>query len=200
MGVVVVALGLLAWACNGRVVFDAEGCDEDQECPLPTLHCDREARTCVGCTTDAHCTATGQALPRCDTARHRCVECGLDADCGQGRACRQQHCVTLCEEEGDSPSCPTATPHCERSLGFCILCEKFRDACASATAAGPLCDPDIGICVSCLADSDCGGTSPHCDTVKGRCVECLGSAQCRPAAPVCDPVALRCVTHTAAAP
>jgi hypothetical protein len=199
--VVGLAVGLLVglvvgFGCNGRVLFDENGCDQDSECPLSGLYCDARSRTCVMCTADTHCAVLGTGLNRCDLALHRCVQCGLDADCGTGRTCHASRCVTPCEYEGYPDICPSATPHCEASLGFCILCEDDNNACASATASGPICNMPTGLCVSCLKDANCGGTNPRCDTVVGRCVECLSSVDCDSVAkPVCNPLTWSCVAR-----
>lgn len=183
-------LVVMAPSCNGRILFDPNGCDENYECVLPNLYCDVAAATCVPCMADVHCLSLGIGLVRCDMALHRCVACGVDSDCGTGRACRNTRCVTPCQ---DDSVCPVATPHCEGPVGFCVLCESDNNACASASAPGPICDESAGLCVSCLSDANCGGTNPRCDTVTGRCVECLRSEDCRGSTPLCNPATNRCV-------
>lgn len=186
------ALALIALSCNGRILFDPNGCDEDHECGLPNLYCDVAGGACVPCMTDGHCVLLGTGLGRCDTALHRCVECGVDSDCRTGRECQGSRCVTPCQNSDDS-LCPAGVPHCEGSVGFCVLCESDNKACASASAPGPICDESVGRCVSCLSDANCGGTNPRCDTVTGRCVECLRSEDCGVSTPLCDPATTRCV-------
>ncbi len=187
-------LAVIALSCNGRILFDEDGCDESYECGLPNLYCDVAARACVTCMTDAHCELLGTGLGRCDMALHRCVECGVDSDCGAGRACRASRCVTPCESSDDEAIiCPAATPHCEDAVGFCVLCDRGNNACASAAAPGPICNQPAGTCVSCLSDANCGGTNPRCDVITGRCVECLASGDCGASTPLCDPSAARCV-------
>lgn len=182
-------------ACNGRVSFDVSGCDKDSECGLPSLHCDVVSAVCVACTSDDHCSILGTGRDRCDTAAHRCVECGLDSDCGQGRGCRDGHCLTLCQGEGFSGMCPTAAPYCEDDSqdGFCVQCgDDLPNACAASTAAGPLCGHE-GTCVACQHNSDCAAPTPRCETFSGRCVECLRAQDCSGSTPVCDPIVNRCV-------
>jgi len=188
---VVIAAGV---SCHQQVAFDQNGCDQDSECGLTTLHCDTATATCVPCTTDDHCAALGIGRVRCDTAAHRCIECGLDEDCGQGRGCRNHHCVTLCSSEGASASCPLATPYCESDddAGFCIQCgDDLPQACSGAAAAGPICGR-LGTCVACQSDPDCRAPTAHCETFAGRCVQCLGSKDCA-AGTVCDPATNQCV-------
>lgn len=186
------ALGLLV-ACHQHVAFDENGCDEDWECGLTTLHCDTAAATCVECTNDDHCAALGIARIRCDTAVHRCVECGLDADCGQGRGCHGHHCVTLCNIEGANGSCPSAAPYCEADdLGFCVQCgDDLPHACDGGAVAGPICGR-LGLCQACQVDGDCKAPTARCETFDGRCVACVDSKDCT-GGTVCDPVTNRCL-------
>jgi hypothetical protein len=181
--------------CRGRVTFDENGCDDDGECGISSLHCDVANATCVECVSDAQCTAQGRGRDRCDTAAYTCVECGLDSDCGQGRVCRHRHCVTLCASEGPSSSCPTSAPYCEDDDddGFCVQCgDDLPQRCASGNAAGPICTR-TGACVECQADRDCKAPSPRCETFSGRCVACLKSKDCTGSASLCDPTVNRCV-------
>lgn len=184
--------GVSMESCNGRVQFDPNGCDQDDECPLASLHCDIGSGTCVTCTADEHCALLGRGYNRCDLALHTCIECGVDSDCALGQACHARQCVTPCQREGANSMCPTATPHCEGDLGFCILCEEDNNACALASAAGPICNRSVGRCVSCLSDANCGGTNPRCDTVAGQCVECLSAGDCGADKPICDPKTRGC--------
>lgn len=190
-----IGIGLLVVvACNGRVVFDERGCDQDSECVLPSLQCDVASATCVACTTDDHCAMMGTGFNRCDMALHRCVECGLDADCGTGRGCEGGHCETRCQEEGASPACPTASGYCEGEVGYCVECgDDLPTACASSSAAGPICNP-AGRCVSCLSDTNCPAAAPRCDPFSGRCLACLHASDCPSSAPLCDPTIGRCVS------
>jgi len=181
-------------ACHQHVAFDERGCDQDSECGLTTLHCDTASATCVPCTNDDHCAALGIGRIRCDTAAHRCIECGLDQDCGQGRGCRFHHCVTLCNAEGPSTSCPSAAPYCEADddSGYCVQCgDDLPQACSGAAVAGPICGRP-GMCFGCQADADCHSPTGRCETFGGRCVECLGSKDCAPGT-VCDPATNQCV-------
>lgn len=184
---------LLLSSCNNRILFDVDGCDQDQECPLSNLHCDTATGTCVACTEDVHCVQADRN--RCDPGSHRCAECVIDSDCGltAGHACRENHCVTLCRFEGNDSACMgLATPHCEADVGFCVACEKENRTCALASGPGPICNVQTGLCVACRSDANCGGTNPRCDKIAGYCVECLQSGDCAPAAPFCDPSTSMC--------
>lgn len=188
--------------CNGRVLFDPNGCDRDDECRLSTLHCDTGTRSCVACTADAHCAAgTTSSAPTgrttCDLALHRCVECVSDDNCLSGQLCRENRCVTTCHAEGSDPACTGVAAHCEAQggMGICIECEDDNRTCAAISTAGTICNHKLGRCVSCLSNANCGGTNPRCDTVEGRCVVCLSSADCGSDLPVCDPVTLECVAQ-----
>jgi len=182
-------------ACHQHVAFDQNGCDHDSECGLPTWHCDTGSATCVQCLIDDDCAMLGIGRIRCDMAAHRCVECGTDGDCGQGRGCRARHCVTLCNTEGTSASCPSAAPYCESDddSGYCVQCgDDLPQSCKSSAVAGPICGR-LGMCLACLTDSDCSAPSPHCETFAGRCVECVANKDCADGT-VCDPAANRCVS------
>ena len=182
-------------ACRSNVTFDEKGCDTDDECPLPSLHCDKATASCVPCMSDTHCLALGTGLSRCDLNANRCIECVGDADCGAGRICRFKKCVTPCSREDMSGVCPIATPHCEEDIGFCIRCEDDHLQCTTADAPGPVCNFDIGRCVACVKTSDCKASeaTPMCDAYAGKCVQCLTSRDCPDTAPVCDPSVSRCV-------
>ena len=188
--------GLLALAaCHQHVAFDQGGCDQDSECGLSTWHCDTTTATCVQCLSDDHCAALGIGRVRCDTAAHRCIECGADDDCGQGRVCRAHHCVTLCNAEGTSASCPSSAPYCESDddSGFCVQCgDDLPQACNGAAVAGPICGR-LGMCIACQSDTDCHAPTAHCETFSGRCVECVANKDCS-GGTVCDPAANRCVS------
>jgi len=185
------SVALLLSSCNSRILFDVDGCDQDQECPLASLHCDTATGTCVACTEDVHCAQADRN--RCDPGSHRCAECVIDSHCGLGRACRENHCVTLCRFEGNDSACMgLATPHCEADVGFCVACEDNNKTCALASEQGPICNVQTGLCVACRSDANCGGTNPHCDKITGHCVECLQSGDCAPAAPICDPSTSQC--------
>jgi hypothetical protein len=186
---------LSAGSCSGRVQFDPNGCDRDDECPVPTLHCDLGSGTCVTCTADDHCAVLGLGYDHCDPTLHRCVECGGDSDCGTAEACHGHRCVKLCQGEGNDWMCDALAPHCEADLGFCIACEENNNSCALASSSGPICNRWVGRCVSCLSDANCGGTNPRCDNITGRCVECLGAGDCGSAMPICDPTTQGCIAY-----
>jgi hypothetical protein len=154
-------------------------CSSDGDCRLSVLHCDlTSSRTCVACTSDAHCAGTGS--PRCDLAIHRCVVCLAATDCATGETCAAGHCVMTCRE-GTTPSTCVAPLSCDN--GVCGACEEDA-ACGSGT---PFCLGAAGMCVGCRTDADCAGASPHCDPVKRACVACASAADCPAAAPLCDP-------------
>jgi hypothetical protein len=198
LGIAVVTVVLVT--CNGKVAFDPNGCDRDDECQLPSLHCDADTGSCVACMTDAHCAADVDAgslqLATCDPSLHRCVECATDVDCASGKLCRGHRCVTACRNEGGDPACAgSSASHCEAQLGYCIECEDDNRACAAGSLVGTLCNHQIGRCVACISDANCGGTNPHCDPIQGRCVVCLTSADCGSDRPLCDPTTLDCTTR-----
>jgi hypothetical protein len=182
-------------SCNGRIQFDPNGCDRDDECPVASLYCDIGSGTCVTCTADEHCALLGLGYSHCDQMLHRCVECGVDSDCRTGEACHARRCVRLCQGEGNDSMCTALAPHCEGDLGFCISCEEDNNACALASSTGSICDRREGRCVSCMSDGNCGGTNPRCDNITGRCVECLGAGDCGYGRPICDPTTQGCIAY-----
>ena len=195
-------LALAAVACHGNLDFGAGGgaggtggseiggagggaapvtCGSESDCRLPVLHCDLSgSRTCVACTSDAHCAGTGS--PRCDLTIHRCVTCLAATDCAAGEICGGGRCVTTCRED-TTPSTCISPLSCQNSI--CASCGD-EAACAAGSAA-PFCLVTAGICVACRTDADCSGASPRCDPVKRACVACASTADCPVTAPLCDP-------------
>jgi hypothetical protein len=185
-------LGLLAlFALGCRVTLHFSGndagndaaapvstlCESDQDCPLPSLHCDQSSGQCFACVRDSDCAGDG-GLPRCDTIWHVCVQCGVQGDCGPGNwMCQADTCLKVCTTGTDCPS----GMFCDD--GMCEQCDGNRD-CTSTSA--PYCNQVTQQCVACVSDAQCADPTRHCDRATGRCVACLTGGDCQ-AGLICDP-------------
>jgi hypothetical protein len=173
------------------MVHDASmthGCSRDQDCPLPSLHCDATSGQCLACVSDGDCASTGGRL-RCDPALHACVQCVGDLDCpAPGKCIRAtQSCVKTCSANAD---CTATGAGIWCDDGLCVQCDDDFH-CNSP----PLhyCDPDKNQCVGCFSDAQCSSdaAAPHCSRAIGACVGCVAAGDCS-GGTVCDPVDWTC--------
>ena len=189
--------------CDGQVCV---ACLSGTDCPSGVCNADHTCGAVAGCASDKDC-AQNLADPHCDTQSGACVQCLQPADCGAGKTCSQEVCVTsACKSDNDCASL-AATPHCDTGTGACVECTSgaqcpqgdscVKDACqpvcttatqgADCPPATPLCRvTPFPKCVQCLSNSDCGATEV-CDSTN-TCVPqpgCTNPAQCPPTAPVC---------------
>jgi Cys-rich repeat protein len=168
----------LHFAANDGGAPPAAACADDQDCPLPSLHCEAASGNCYQCVSDTDCSKVS-GHPRCDTSKHICVQCGLTADCPAGLRCAGETCVQGCSSNSD---CATiAGTSCDDDDGICAQCDEGR-GCSGAT---PYCAVNHQ-CVACVSNGQCAGPTPICNTTAGRCVACLTSGDCGSGA-VCDP-------------
>jgi len=172
--------------CRTTLTFDApdagSGCSDDQDCPLPSLHCERVSGLCLACLSNTDCTSAGR--PRCDVALHICVQCGAPADCPTaGSICdaTTRSCVRGCATATD---CSTGT-FCDD--GICSQCDDDRHC---TTAPRLWCDPATRQCTSCVTDAQCASPA-RCDRTSGKCVACLTMADCA-GGTACDPTDWTC--------
>jgi len=153
------------------------GCTTDQDCPLPSLHCDPPSGECFPCVSDGNCSqASGR--PRCDTSVHICVQCGVVCDCPTGWSCKSMRCVQTCQTEAN---CSAGGTFCED--GICAQC---NDDHACPVSNVPYCASETHQCVACLSDQQCTRDAPRCNPTTGGCVACLTRIDC-PAGDACDP-------------
>jgi hypothetical protein len=141
--------------------------------------------------------------------------CNVDGDCGADQWCAIA--LHTCKPKLDNGTgMPTDSAHgattldgtCSAAAGAIVcksgVCDTNDNLCGYATGDGPctgtsgasvcrstLCattGPQSGTCVSCLADTDCSGSTPACDTSKNACVECTpqNDSHCSGTRPVCD--------------
>ena len=156
-------------------------CTHDQDCGLPSLHCNVSSMRCVECTSDSQCPA---ARPACSAATGVCSACSVTVDCAAGQQCDLQtnKCLVLCAVDAD---CNDVRSSCNRS-GTCQVCDDEDDC------SGAHCQRSAGACVQCLDESHCHGVTPHCAQALGLCVACKDSADCARGAPFCDPTVHVC--------
>lgn len=161
------------------------GCARDQDCPLPSLHCDPSSGQCLACVSDGNCASTA-GRPRCDPALNVCVQCVGDLDCpAPGKCIRAtQSCVKTCTASSD---CGSGTIYCDD--GLCAQCDDDFHC----TGAHSYCDRAKDQCVGCFSDTQCAGdaAAPHCNRTIGACVGCLTGSDC-PAGMACDPTDWSC--------
>ncbi len=207
----------LAPACVPTGALGVSGC---AECAVTTdcqgdEVCDPATNSCVGCLSDADCTAgacdvpAGLCRPCLDdagpggvdsgcsgaastcqttTAGNGCVDCLVDADCGAGTVCDAAQ--TTCVGCVDNADC-SGSDVCSGAQA-CVRC--VDSAPGSATDAGcgasaPVCDSLGPDCVGCVDDSNCDN-GERCAVQSGTCVVCLSDQDCP--AGVCDPGANVC--------
>src|SRR5690606_27070432 len=107
-----------------------------------------------------NCFASGQKCGPGGT----CVQCITNGDCGSGKQCVNNQCVTCDTAQYCGPSCTPcsgSTPHCN---GTQCVCD------ATSCGAGAYCNGTS--CVTCNTTQFCG---PSCQTCSGTTPVCGGA-------------------------
>lgn len=174
------------------------------QCALP-LVCEALSNTCIGCTSNAQCSAP---TPLCDTMTARCVACRNNADCG-GSTPVCEPTRRVCVACTTNANCSGATPICDTTSNTCVGCRTAADCSAPTPLCGPtrqcvqctsnancsgatrFCDLTSYRCVGCNSNADCGGTTPYCNASR-TCVACRNSADCSGGTPICDGTTSTC--------
>jgi Cys-rich repeat protein len=207
-------------------------CSSDRDCP--GQHCDATAKRCVECLSNSQCPLGDvcggdnkciagcfgdrdcqPSAPFCTgataAAPGACVQCVGERNCGSGKACVANMCVSSCNNNQDCPGqvCNVPAHVCVECLttSSCALgsvcaqnecvagCESSRDC----TTSKPICDPAAGAngtCYQCTANRDCAGgkvcNNHVCEVagVVGEGASCV-TAQCDSGLS-CDPSDNRC--------
>jgi hypothetical protein len=177
-------LACLHVVCNANAECgEGEACDLERHacvpgdclslgCPQGT-YCNQDQVACVECVNDGHCAGTDQ--PYCIEERGVCVVCEIDSDCGPGRRCVDDQCVSCISND----DCTGPNRLC-RDDGLCVACISNADCpgvpclpegrCDLGPVAGEACDPSR----ICAPGYRCVGDAP------GTCF-----LSCNPYAPAC---------------
>ncbi|HPV04611.1 MAG TPA: hypothetical protein PLC24_08630 [Myxococcota bacterium] len=193
--------------CIGRDCI--VGCKGDRDCP-DGLRCDPKFGTygdCFTCVEDADCNGKvcrdhqcvidcdaincPAERPICDPATGNCLECMKKADCGTGKVCIGNLCITGCESDLDC-----GTRHC--SNGSCVEC-TIDDHCSG----GQKCRANTCSAGECFKDSDCN-PGDYCHPLLYSCEDlpsnhCDSNSDCTSWIPGlldqhCDPLTRECIT------
>jgi len=160
---------------------DGDPCTQDG-CDLDSGGCWHT--TVEGCyVTAAPCSQASDCKAGvCDLAALACVGCLSDANCSAGERCLEAQCEAFaaCVSDAD---CKAAEQVCDKAVGLCAACVTSEDCgpdkgcvghvcvdqkpCQTSKQCDALCDLTAGICVECLVDSDCE-VPGHCG-VDHRC-------------------------------
>jgi hypothetical protein len=195
----------------------ATACTTNAECNnglrvpgnLEALICDTTSKTCVGCQTNADCSAARpvcepnrmqcsecassrdcpKAAPACNLQTGDCVQCLTDLDCGPSEACATDHlCHAYCRSNADCTTKPRL--FCDTATGVCGQCATNADCAGGAN--GSICETATHACVQCAANSDCSASAPTCRN--GTCIQCTRDSECTTATlPHCDAPSNLCV-------
>jgi len=180
--------------------------------------CDHTTGTCIDCSANSDCNATGSIL-----------NCDQDGRC---MACTAFPGGTTCANFDGPPNTNHINPNCDPLSQLCVDFCTANDQCTDS--CNPVCNIDRGCCVECNTNSDCpvpqwrqmaayttcssdfmcvlpssapppsatcgsdadctGATGkPACSIDQGKCVACLYDAHCPSSTPACDSGAQNCV-------
>jgi hypothetical protein len=151
-------------------------CYHDDMCTADTC-CAQSEGACSRIDDDACCKDLTSDPDNCGSCRHvcststpycvdsNCVECEVDPNCGGGKGCCNNACVTLgtpehCGTSGCGVACSGTTPDCG---GDECVCTADPNSCAGT--ATPVCDTSSGDCVECLVPGDCPDDGNPCTGV-----------------------------------